>query len=77
MDKKTEISAIVLREAKKQFYSKEIDIEEYQEILTFLYDNLTDLEEDFHKKSFLSVSFRKPNFKIKLLDTLQIALAMN
>ena len=77
MDKKTEIAAIILREAKHQYYSGQINIAEYDKILTVLYNNLTDLEDNQTRKNYIFQAINIPNCKIKLLDTLNLSLSLN
>lgn len=77
MDKATEISGIFLREAKRQFHAGEISFAEYEEILSLIYNKLTDIETGMQKKNYVLETFASSNFKINLIDTINITLAMN
>lgn len=76
MDNQTQIAKIILDEAKRQFYSKEISLEEYQDTLAVLYDRLTDIEQDTTKKNYILKVFSNP-FRANVLETLNFSLAMN
>jgi len=76
MDNQTQIAKIILDEAKRQFYSKEISLEEYQDTLAILYDRLTEIEQDSTKKRYILKVFSNP-FRGNILETLNFSLAMN
>lgn len=76
MDNQTQIAKIILDEAKRQFYSNEISLEEYQDTLAVLYDRLTDIEQDTTKKNYILKVFSNP-FRANVLETLNFSLAMN
>lgn len=77
MDKQTELSAIILREAKRQYYSGEIALAEYEEILHLIYNRLSDIENSLVRKEHVLKAFSNNGFKIKLIDTINFSLAMN
>lgn len=77
MDKQTELSAVILNEAKRQYYSGEIEFSEYEEILHLIYNRLCDIENSLVRKDHLLKTFSNADFKIKLIDTINITLAMN
>ena len=76
MDKQTEISRIILDEAKRQFYSGQISFQEYEKILILLYDRLSDIEQDLTKKNYIIKVFSEP-FRQNVLETINFSLAMN
>lgn len=76
MDRQTEISRIILDEAKRQFYSGEISFKEYEETLTVLYNRLSDIEHDITKKNYILKVFSAP-FRSNVLETINFSLAMN
>ena len=77
MDKRTEISAIVLQEAKRQYYAEEIDSAEYEEILYLIYDRLTEVENNLLRKDYLLNKISNIKFKLNLKDTINFSLSLN
>lgn len=76
MDKQTQIGKLILDEAKRQFYSKEISLEEYEKTLTLLYHSLSEIEQDLAKKNYIMKVFENP-FRKSVLETINFSLAMN
>jgi hypothetical protein len=76
MDHHTELSKIILYEAKRQYYAGEIAFKEYEQILTLLYYKLSNIECDMAKKKYIMKVFSMP-FRVNLLETINYSLSMN
>lgn len=77
MDNETKLASLLFKQAKNQYKEKIIDRYEYEEILTLIYDNLSNLEENANKKNYLIQTFSPANKNLKLIDTINFTLALN
>lgn len=73
----TEVSKILFQEAKRQFYSGEISLKDYNEALELIFNKLSELERNWSSRDFILNNIGTPDFKMNIKDTINYSLSMN
>lgn len=77
MRKETQISKMLFDEAKRQYYSGEISLQEYNEILELIFNKLSVIENNQSSREYILKFLGTQNFKVNLKDTINYSLSMN